>query len=458
MNGEERAVSFITGAKWSDLPSAAQGTLKLALLDTLGAALAGTLAPISDISAACAGKLWPGAESTLLLRGARASAAGAAFANANTANAIDIDDCGLYTKGHPGAQIIPAALAVAEARGASGADMLAAMAVGYEVALRAARIWHATRDVYQACGSWGSVACTAIAAHLMRLTPEQTRHALGIAEYHAPNLPMMRDIDDPTMVKHGIGWGAMNGIISAELAACGYTGIPSLFSFEPYQAWVEDIGQDYLLTEGIAYKRYACCAWIHPAIEAAKRLMPEHGFRAADIARIRLEVFHEAYRLGDRLPTTAEEAQFNMVWPLAAYILDGEVGPDQMLAHRFGDPAVRDLMSRIELVETEELNRLFALASVGDPAGRFACRVKFELHDGRALDSGLVEGEINFPQTTWDAAGLERKFRWLAARVLDADRIDALVNLIARFEEVENVSALTRLITEPAQEALTHAK
>ena len=62
----------------------------------------------------------------------------------------------------------------------------------------------------------------------MGLDQETIKNALGIAEYHAPNLPMMRDIDHPSMVKHGIGWGAMNGIVSAQLAERGFTGVPSI--------------------------------------------------------------------------------------------------------------------------------------------------------------------------------------------------------------------------------------
>jgi 2-methylcitrate dehydratase PrpD len=88
----------------------------------------------------------------------------------------------------------------------------------------------------------------------MNLTREQTKHALGIAEYHAPNLSMMRDVDHPAMVKHGIGWGAMTGILSAQLAAHGFTGIPSLLSFEKYQDWVRDIGKTFLIVGGVAWK------------------------------------------------------------------------------------------------------------------------------------------------------------------------------------------------------------
>jgi 2-methylcitrate dehydratase PrpD len=295
------------------------------------------------------------------------------------------------------------------------------------------------------------VACAAIAAHLMGLDKEQTGHALGIADYHAPNLPMMRDIDHPAMVKHGIGWGAMNGIISAELAAKGFTGIPSIFGFADFDGWIADIGEHYTVVDGLAWKRYACCAWDHAAILGADRLMKTHSFGAEHVTRVRVETFHEALRLGVSLPTTTEEAQFNLAWPLAAYIVDGEIGPNQILERALTREDIRDLAKRIEVVETEELNELYRLACQGDPQGKYASKVVIELSDGRTVETGLVEGEINFPQETWDEEGLEEKFRWLtsglpASHVLDKDRVDELVDMVWEFENVSDVHELTRLV------------
>lgn len=446
MSANDTVARFIHEITWQALPPEVQDKARMALLDALGATLVGTVTPISRITAEYAVDTWRGDEATILLHGKRSSAIGAAFANGYAANGVDIDDCALYTKGHPGAQIFPTALALAESLDLSGAQMLTAMAVGYEVAHRAARIWHATREVYQACGSWGSVACAAIASHLLRLEPEQIGHALGIADYHAPNLPMMRDIDHPTMVKHGIGWGTMTGITAAQLAARGFTGIPSLLGFQEYHDWVANIGQHYIMAEGLAWKGYACCAWDHAAMKGAEQLAAEHGFQAGDIAHIYVEAPHTTVRLGTDLPTTTEESQFNLAWPLAALLADGEVGPAQILAHRFDDPQIRDLAQKVELVETDELNELYALSERGDPRGRYAAKVTITLNDGKSFESGFVEGNINFPQQGWDQERLEGKFRWLTRHVLDEDCIDKLVDLVWRFEQVPDVSELTRFV------------
>jgi 2-methylcitrate dehydratase PrpD len=235
MNSIDLIAQFIVNITWEQLPETVQRKARMCLVDNFGGTLAGTLTRVSQIGADYAVTAWPGDAATILLSGKKASAIGAAFANGCASNGLDVDDSARYAYGHAGAQIFPTALAVAEARNLSGAQMLTGMVVGYEVAHRIGRCWHDSRAEYQACGSWGSVACAAVAAHLLGLPAEQVKHALGIAEYHAPNLPMMRDVDDPAMVKHGIAWGAMTGITAAELAARGFTGIPSLLSLEKYQ-------------------------------------------------------------------------------------------------------------------------------------------------------------------------------------------------------------------------------
>jgi 2-methylcitrate dehydratase PrpD len=447
---KEKVGQFVAETRWADLPEAVQNQARRCLVDVLGAALSGTLARVSEITSAYAAETWPGDEATVLLRGRRANAVGAAFANGWAANAFDSDDGLRYAYGHAGAQIFPAALAVAESRGLSGERMLAAMAVGYEIAHRVGRCWHDSHAVYQACGSWGSVASAAAAANLMGLSVDEVWQALGIAEYHAPNVPMMRDIDDPAMVKHGIGWGAMTGVVSAGLAARGFTGIPSILGFEKYRDWVNDVGEMYVMADGVAWKQkgYACCSWAHAAAQGAKLLVDKHEVALPDLASIRVEGFHETVRLGTELPTTTEEAQFSVAWPVAAMVVDGEIGPAQTRESRLGDPELRSVAEKVELVESEELNELHRLYQAGDPGGRFASRVTVVLEDGTTFESGVVSEESRFPNPPWSRDKLDEKFRWLAAYVVEGERVDRLLEMAWSFEDVPDVSELTKLVRE----------
>ncbi|MBN1835265.1 MAG: MmgE/PrpD family protein [Spirochaetales bacterium] len=446
MDGDSLTARFIVETRWSDLPEAVKNKAKMCLMDNLSATISGTRAEVSRIATEFASDFMPGEQATILVHGTKVTAAAAAFANASAANGLDTDDGARYAYGHAGAQIFPAALAVAEDRGARGMELLSAMVVGYEVAHRIGRCWHDDHAIYQACGSWGSVACAAAAAHLMKLDLEQIKNALGIADYHAPNVPMMRDIAHPAMVKHGIGWGALTGISAAQLASRGFTGIPTLLNAEKYREWVEDIGRRYIMVDGVGWKAkgYACCGWAHAAVEGCRKLVDEHHIDPRDIDRIVVETFDEAAALGTQLPATTEEAQFNLAWPVAAMLADGEIGPAQTLEHRLRDEKFRKLAARVEVRESEDLNELCRLLHAGDARGRFAGRVILVLHDGRRLESGLMDGGLSYPPVGWDRGRMEEKFHWLADPVLGENRADALVELVWSFDELPGVERLVR--------------
>jgi 2-methylcitrate dehydratase PrpD len=446
-DGNDLVAAFIRESQWSTLPPQVRQKAREAFVDALGAILVGTLTPVSRITADYAGAAFRGDEATILVHGGRATAAGAAFANAYAANGIDIDDCAKYTRGHPGAQLIPATLAVGEKVGASGKEVLTALVVGYEVAHRAARCWHDHHGVYQSCGSWGSMACAAVAARLLGLDHETIKQALGIAEYHAPNLPMMRDIDHPAMVKHGIGWGAMNGIVSAELAQRGFTGVPSIFGFDQYQAWIRGIGGEFIMVEGVTFKRWSCCAWGHPALYAVQRLMEQDGatFTPEDVQRVQIYTFHEGFRLSQRQPESTEEAQFSIKWPVATLLLDGQVGPDQILEDRFTDERARALVDRMEVIQDPQVERMYRLfcTSVDEhPDARFTSRVEITLADGRHLVSELVDRV----DTHLAPSEVDTKFRWLAGYALEEQRVNEVADLVWDLDQVADVRELTRLL------------
>jgi len=444
----ETVADFISGCRWSDLPDAVKTKARFCLLDNLAATLAGTQTRIARIADTYAAETWPGSGATVLGSGRDTSAAGAAFANAVAANGTDIDDCGIYTFGHPGAQLFPAALALAEVRHSSGAAFMSAQVVGYEIAFRAGRCMH-DREIspeeggFRACGSWGSVACAAVAAHLMELPHAQTLQALGIAEYHSPDLPMQRDIEAPTMVKHGIGIGAMTGIMSARLAELGFTGVPSILTFDEYADWVADIGTDHLLPTGIMWKEYSCCGYSHPAINALKTLTDVTPVPIDRVERIVLEVYSYAAELGARLPETTEEAQFNLAWPVACFLAYGEVAPEHVLEPHLGNDAVRALANKVEIVVSDEFTRLYALDEARDPEGMEVADVTVELDDGRVLTSGVQRSPV---YGDWPRDKMEAKFRALARGFVGDDATERLIDMVWRFDELDDVRELTSVV------------
>lgn len=448
MDANQLIAQFTVQTQWNKLPAKVQEKARMCFIDNLGATIAGTKTRVSQICADYAQAAWAGDTATILLHGKRSSPVGAAFANAAAANGLDTDDSVRYAWGHGGAQIFPVALALAEGLDLEGARLLAAMVAGYEVAHRIGGCWHEHHSDYQACGSWGSVASAAVAANLMGLTAEQTTHALGIAEYHAPNAPMMRDVDHPAMVKHAIPWGSMTGVTAAELASRGFTGIPLLLGEERYDDWMMDIGEKYLMLEGVAWKMkgYACCGWAHAGVEGARELVANHEIALDQIERIVVEAFSETVRLGTKLPSTTEEAQFNLAWPVAAMLVDGEIGPNQTVEGRLNDPKIRGLAQKVDVVESEALNQLCRLHAKGDPRGRFASIVTIKLKDGREVCSGMKDGGMKFPAPAWTREMMTEKFCWLAATVLDSVLIDEVLEMAWHLDEIGRIKELTKML------------
>lgn len=444
---EQSIPRFITSLSWDTVPERIRERMIMAAIDTLAAMIAGVSAASTRIAAKNAAETFASGVATLVADPRRVRAEGAAFANAVAANAYDLDDVSVHTWGHPGAQILPTALAVAEETGAGGKELLTALLVGYEIAARQALCLYAEvpespERTYRGCAAWGAVAAAATAARLLGLSEEQTWEALGIAEYHAPDAQILRDVHDPGMVKHGHGPAALTGIMAARLARSGFTGTTGLLGEDRFAGLIGDLGECFLVEgRGIEWKRFACCAWAHPALHALKSL-PASALDPERIKRIVVEAHFDSHHLGTRLPTTTEEAQFSMSWPLAAYLLDGEVGVPQVDERRIADRQVSALASRVELRRSEELDRLYLLAERDSADGQNAARVTIELHDGRRLDSGVVsQQEI---ETPWTLNGMRHKFRWATQHVLSKERATAILDAIDRLPQMDDVSKLTR--------------
>jgi 2-methylcitrate dehydratase PrpD len=403
--GSELA-GFIEGVTLSDVPPAVRRRVGLLLTDMAAVCIGGRRAPTSLIAAEHAGVLGRGDEATALLDGRRLGATGAAWANGVLANALDFDDGHRLTKGHPGAVVIPAALAAAQLADADADELLVAIIVGYEVAIRAGIALHARDDSYHASGAWGGLGAAAATARLLGLDAAQTLTALGLAEYHAPIAPIMRCCADPAMTKDACAWGAFVGVSSALLASGGFTSVRSEFALGP----VGSLGSRWCI-EDLYVKAYPCCRWSHGAIAAALEAsagLPAGAPPAAAVERVRIRTFAAADGLATVMPATTEEAQYNLVWPVACALARGRFGVEEVLGP-FDEPAVAALHQRVEVVVDAEFTAAF-------PARRLTA-VELVLADGRVLEAGPLEapGEPDDPE--WEAI-VARKH----AQLIDGER------------------------------------
>jgi len=354
--------TLVAGFDPGQLTDAAKAAVRRAILDLLGAAAAGAGTAAARAAREVAAGLHAAGPASVWFGGARLVPAGAAFANASAASALDLDDGHRAAGGHPGASVIPAALAVGQAVNASADELMAAIVLGYEVAVRVA----AARDVAKldtlSTGRWCGYGAAAVAAYLSRFDAATTAEALAIAGVVAPGLSAAgysRRMGNS--VKEGIPWAAAQGLAAAELAARGYTGPIDILDHPDYfDAATVRRGFDGWAVERIYFKPYACCRWIHAALDAVFAAREDAGGAVQEIDGIEVETFERALRLGNEVaPTTLEGAQYSVPFCVA---LGALAGPAALLPMRAGDlhrADVRALAARVRMRVAPDLDRRF---------------------------------------------------------------------------------------------------
>ncbi len=410
-------LDFIHDTTFGDLSPALVHEAVRCLGDTLGVAAGGSRTELSHIIRNHAVRQFGGGSASIWWDGREASPAGAALANAMTIDALDAHDGHKLTKGHVGCGVIPGLVAVMQQEGRTcPKELLTSLVIGYEIGTRAGIALHASASDYHTSGAWIALATAALGARQLGLSKARTREALGIAEYHGPRSQMMRCIDAPTMVKDGSGWGAMAGVSAAYLAADGFTGAPAITMEDAALAHVwGDLGSNWYVMQQYI-KLYPVCRWAQPAVEAVLALKQEHGFSAGDVTAITIDTFHEAKRLAV-IPGNTEQAQYSLPFPVAASLVRGTLGVDEVAGSGLTDPEIRRVAQLVEITERDEFNAAF-------PARRFAS-ASVRLRDGREVTSGPTEAKGD-PEAKVSDQVVWQKFDGLAQPVLGMARSAAL--------------------------------
>ncbi len=428
------AIQFIVDTDWKNVPAPVQHQAKRCLMDTLGALIAGNETPVREVMTRMAKKQLCGDEATILVSGERVSVAGAVLVNGFAANALDIDDGHRLVKGHPGACTLPVILAAGEmVPSCSGKAFLTALVIGYEIGIRAGLIRHALYRTYHSSGSWGAISGAAVAGKLLGLDKKRLFHAMGTAEYHAPIAPMMKGIATPSMGKDSIGWGALVAILSVLMAREGFTGITPLFDDTPESEWVENLGREYKMMN-VYFKPYAACRWAQPAVVGSLKIIRENRISYRDIRDICVRTFEAATKLPCTPPENTEQAQYNLSFPVAAALIDGEVGPKQVLPPRLYNSQILDLADRVHTDVSINFEKMFPSKAYSE--------VIIETHQGKIFNSGPVEAMWEPPDTLPSDSELEEKFHWLVDPVLGQEKADPLAALIWDLDKMEDLSIL----------------
>ena len=229
------------------------------------------------------------------------------------------------------------------------------------------------------------------------------------------------------MNKDGVPFGVMTGILAIRAQQCGFEGNKNLLEADEYKHYLDDLGQKWQVMD-LYFKPYTCCRWGHPAIDACVGLMRENGITYEDIESAAIRTFYRATLLSKIVPKTADEAQYNIAYPVAASLVYGDFGLAQVREENLGDPKVVDMMKRLSFVVDDNFDKQF-------PARRI-CVAEIVTKDGRKFVSEECEprGEAHENiQVDW----LQDKFRRITGPVLSAEGQEKVLEMICGEEPLD---------------------
>lgn len=442
----------IAETTYAQLPASAVTQAKRALLDTIGVMLAGHSEESGRIITAWVEDVGGRQEAAVLGTALYTSPGLAALANGTLGHALDFDDVTAHLRGHPSVPIAPVVLALGEAMGASGAEVITAFVVGVEVEAKLGKAmtsaharhgWHPTAIL-------GTLGAAAAAANVLGLTPLQVRMALGIAASQASGL--RQNFGTMTKPLHA-GEAARSGVEAAQLAQRGFTADPQILEerfgffntfagpgeFVP-ETVLQDFGAPYeIVSPGIGVKPYPACRQTHRAIDAMLELVQTHQFQPDEVSEIICET---SARMLDFLiyhrPRTGLEGKFSLEYCMAAALLYRQMGLAQFAEAQVQDARVQDLLHRVRLVHPD--------AEHPDWDTVLPDIVEVVLHDGRRFQQrvDIPKGDPELP-LSWDE--LVAKFRDCAAVVLPPEQVHEAVQHIAGLEEFPTLQPLMASLT-----------
>jgi 2-methylcitrate dehydratase PrpD len=444
--------AFSSKTRIGDLSSAAVAATKRHILDCAGVTLAATVEPAGRIVLEVTREQGGAAQARVLGTALRTSAVSAAWANGALAHLLDFDDTGFS---HPTACILPAALAVAEEAGATGADLVTAVCVGLEVFERMSSSGREHEPVLRKRGFhptslYGCSAAAAAAGSIVKLDPAQMAVAIGLAAANAGGL-----------TQHFGTWGkgihagnaARAGVTSVLLARKNYFADPNglegdMGFFSAFHGpgnydlgkVPDGLGTHWSIVDpGLTVKRYPCCGGNLRALDAAQGLIKENGIKFGDVARLDVDVHPDLlFTVRFHKPTQGFRGKFSIDYVLAAMLLDGRVDLDSFSDEYCNAPQMRASLDKVHVNSHPEWPN--------DRPSRRQSPVTITMKDGRKLTKTVneVRGSPENPMTRDE---LLEKYRGCASRVFDRERLDRSITALENLEKVPTAKDLIDALT-----------
>jgi 2-methylcitrate dehydratase PrpD len=444
---------------YENLPQEVVHEIKRTLLDGIGNALGGIASDKGKIGVQMARIQGGRPEATLIGIGGKYPASIAAFANAELLNGLDMDPIP-----HIPPVVLPPVLAVSEAERLSGKQLISALAVAQEIALRFNHIFgmvminslvkhNRTPDVFSNGNETilGAAVGNAVA---MGLDRERVAHALGISAYYC-TLPVCRDWESTcpkSMIKYApVSWLAQGSVQAAMLARAGYTGnentLDGEYGFPRYATQDSSIWQPEKITEGLGehwrvlnynYKPYPCCRFIHSVLDCFYRILDKYRLAPSEIESVDCHTgpFHahpDQYAVSNQI-----DAQFSMPYCMALAAHDYKPGPAWQSKRALGDPRIREFMHKVRMHVAPEYAE-WRRKDFNSWYGRVEVKARGQVFSEETYYPGgcQVEGYKFTDEKMID------RFKVCAYEILTDEKVDRAVDAIMNVEALEDLDDLS---------------
>ena len=444
--------NYVHRLRFEDLPGEVVESAKLVLLDYLASAMAGYKVNriFNEALWGVVGDMGGKKESRVLFQGARLPAPHAAMMNAAYGHGADLDDGHRTAQGHPGVGTIPVALALAEANGLSGGDVIVAIVAGYDIFVRMATALnpsHLSRG-FHTTGTIGTIAAAGAAAKALKLPLAGVRNALSLAALQAAGLLEVAESGQMAKPFHPAK-AAFNAILAARLAEKGAEGprlplegrkgfIKAFADQADLDVLGQDLGKKFRISSCYV-KLYPACRHTHGAIDAALKLKQGGLFSPNALKAVKVHIYPAAINLTGSIykPKNVDEAKFSLAYTVATALTKGHFTLKDLDAAKGLDKETRGVISKLEIISDQKLeNRVANLRGA---------RVELVLKNGTTLreEVRLPKGDPEVPVTDED---MENKLRFCAEDVLPEARQQAILKTVKKLDRLEKVSGLMKLL------------
>ena len=410
--------AFAAALRFEDIPAPVVRKIEDLLVDWFGSAVAGHgTRPVESLTRFALAMGPAEGPCEVIIDGSRSSPYLAAMANAAASHVAEQDDVHNGSVFHPATVVFPPALAVAQAMGASGQQLLTAAVVGYEVGIRVGEfLGRSHYRIFHTTGTAGTLAAAAAVGHLLGLNAQQMLHAFGSAGTQSAGLwEFLRTAADSKQLHTAHAAGA--GLMAAYLAQDGFTGAADILEGpQGMAAGMSSDAQPAKLVDGLgtrwataetSFKYHASCRHTHPAADALLHVMQTHALQVADLAQVITHVHQGAIDvLGPVVrPTTVHQSKFSMGTVLALVAQFGHAGLVEFDQHFLSD-TTQQLRDRISMLLDAEVDGAYPQRWIG--------KVTVITTDGRELH-GRVDEPKGDPGNTLSRTEITDKALRLAA-------------------------------------------